>query len=276
MEGELTQPKDYKLDVLVIAHNKIEKTIECINTLYRHTRLPFHLIVVDDSTDLTPLYMNQLVKERDNITYVQSRVPYISGNQIFNKGLAYCKTPYMATVMNSVTVEPDWEMGACQIMDADPKVGVVALKCLFPNGLIESAGIKMYKWLPTDIGRDSPGHRFSLTYEVDAVQWAFAIVRVEACKGVLEENHFHGFRGWDDIDNCLVLKKNGWKCWYCGAGAGYHLPRATRGDDSELAAKENRENAHIFFKRWGFWDDFIKEHPDGMGVHEPPKEVRAK
>jgi GT2 family glycosyltransferase len=261
----MTEPK---LDVCVISHNHVELIITCLKTLYAHTRTPFHLIVIDDSTDLTPLWLTQFCKEHDNVTYIHSSTPYKTGNQIFLKAFDHCKTPYMATVMNSVKVDPDWELGALQVMDSDPKIGVVGLKCLLPNGTIESASIHMQKWLPCDMGRGLPGHRFSLTHPVDAVQWAFAIVRVEAGKA-LEPDVFNGFRGWDDIDNCFTLKKNGWKIFYCGQGVGYHEPRATRGDNSELAAKENKENGERFYKRHGFWEEFIKQHPDG-DVHKGP------
>jgi len=261
-----------KLDVLVIAHDKIEETVACIQTLYAHTPTPFHLIVVDDSKDLTPLYMRDFINQfsdKHEITHVYSKVPYKCGNQIFNKALEHCRTPFMATVMNSVRVEPEWEVGPLQILMADPKVGYVGSKCLFyHNGLIECAGIKMVKWLPTDIGRDEPGHRIALAFDVEATQWAFGTLRVEAGKSAkFDETSFNGFRGWDDIDNCFVLKKAGWKIVECGHSVGYHKPRLTRGNNSPESQEENRQNAHAFFKRWGFWEEFIKTNPDGKNVH---------
>ena len=264
-----------KIDVLVITHNHLELTMNCLITLYKHTAAPFHLIVLDDSTDLTPIWLQQFSKEHENMTVVHTGTPYKNGNQIFEKAFTLCKTPYLATVMNSVRVEPDWEIGVLQLFNSDPNIGCVGCKCLFPNGLIESAGIKMVKYLPCDIGRDMPGHRLSLIYDSNAVQWAFAVVRVEAAKGQLDVEGYHGFRGWDDIDNCLVLRKNGWKVFYCGTSVGIHEPRATRGNNGDLAAKENRENGQYFYKKWGFWDEFVKDHPDGQDVHSGPKDLRT-
>ncbi len=264
------------LDVLVITHNHLELTIPCLQALYKHTQNPFHLIIIDDSTDLTPLWLTQFVKEHNNITLIHSGTPYKNGNQIFHKAFENCKTPFMATVMNSIRVEPQWDAGALQVITLDPKIGCVGMKCLFPNGMIESAGIAMVKYLPCDIGRDEPGHRRSTSYAVEAVQWAFALIRVEAAKGQLEENGFHGFRGWDDIDNCFVLKKNGWKVFYCGSSAGYHEPRATRGNNSDLAMVENKENGLLFYKRWGLLEQFQKDHPGSDEVHLSPVGVAVK
>ena len=259
------------LDIMVPTHGHLELTITCLGALYQHTRSPFHLIIVDDSTDLTPLYLNQFCKEHDNVTYIHSEVPYKCGNQFFNRALAHCKTAFMAMVMNSVRVEPLWEIPVLELLRNDPKIGVVGLKSLLPDGTIESAFIKFAKYLPCDIGRGEPGHRYSLIHEVEAVQWAFAVVRKEAALGNLDENTFHGFRGWDDIDNSLVLKKKGWKIIYCGASAGYHQPRATRGDNSQQAELENRENGVTFYKRWGFWEEFVRQHGENGEIHAPPK-----
>ena len=250
------------IDIVVPTHGHLELTMRCINALYLNTSTKFHLIVVDDSTDLTPRYFKQLQKEHDNITYIHSKKPYLCGNQLFNIAFKHMKTDYIATVMNSITVEPDWEIVALQLMKDNPKVGVIGFKCLFPWGQIESAGIALVKYLPVDLGRSLPGHRLSNVYETLAVQWAFALLRKEAVVGVLEEDVFHGFKGWDDIDNCFVVKKAGWKVMYCGLGVGYHEPRATRGDNSQEAYLKNKENAEYFYKRWGLWETYLQAQLD--------------
>lgn len=264
-----------QMDVLVISHNHLELLIRCLDRLKRVTPTPYHLIIVDDSTDLTPLWLTNYLRENRDVTCIHSDVAYKNGNQIFNRALQHCRTPYMATVMNSVTVEPGWEVGPLQVLAADAQVGVVGMKCLLPSGVIESAGIKMLKWLPTDIGRGEPAHRHALTYHADAVQWAFAMVRVAAAKGNLDEDTFFGFRGWDDIDNCFALKRAGWKVMQCGASVGYHEPRATRGDNSQQASEENKANGHNFIKRIGMWEEFVKEVPD-LNPHAPPKGVMVE
>jgi GT2 family glycosyltransferase len=254
------------MDIMVPTHNHIELTIKSINALYRNTFNPFHLIIVDDSTDnMTPYYGNEVVsKEHPDVTFIHSDIPYKCGNQFFNIALENCKTEYMVTVMNSICVEPDWEIVALELMKNDPQVGVIGFKCLFPWGLIESAGIQMGDgkhmplYTPCDLGRDLPGHQLSKVYECVSVQWAFAMLRKRAVIGNLDETLFHGFRGWDDIDDSFVVKSKGWKILYDGLGVGYHEPRATRGNDSDLAAKENMENAHVFFKRWGFWEEYLR------------------
>ena len=251
--------RDYKLDVIVPAHGNLHLTIKCIDALYDHTTEPFHLIVVDDSVDLTPLYMAEKQRERDNITYIHDKTPFKSGNQFFNIGLEASQTPYVAVVMNSMTVEPEWELKALEMMGENPKIGVIGFKCLYPNGLIESAGIKMDKYLPCDIGRDWPGHRLMSIYQVDAVQWAFALLRKEAVMGNLDEDIFNGFKGVDDVDNCFVVRDKGWEIWFDGYGVGYHEPKSTRNDSTLNGKLLNAQNMETFYKRWGLWESYEKE-----------------
>ena len=277
------------IDILLPVHGRPELTIKCVKSLYGFTRTPFHLIILDDTdasieqgsfhqvdpTEVTSPYFERLVKQYDNITYINRKTPYKCGNEFFNEALRYCKYDYIATVMNSITVEPMWETVALQLMKQDPKIGVIGFKCLFPNGTIESAGIVFNSFLPCDYGRDEPGFRHSEVCEVAAVQWAFALLRKEAIVGNLDENIFHGFVGWDDIDNCFAVKAKGWKIIYCGAGVGIHQPRATRGTDAVEASVKNKENAIAFYKRWGYWDMYQEANKMDVSYRLKP-ETKAK
>ncbi len=249
------------LDIVVPTHGKLELAITCLNALYANTSVPFHLIVVDDSNpdeDLTPEYFKRLQKQQSNLTYIHSEEPYKCGNQTFNIAISKMTTPFLATVVNSVRVEPDWETVALQLMKDDSKLGIIGFKNLLLNGHIESAGIVMLGYTPIDCGLDFPGHRLCNVYEVPAVQWSFALHRKEAIMGNLDEHIYHGFLGWDDVDNCFVVRSKGWKIVYCGMGAGYHATRATRSNGSVEALRKNQENARTFYKRWGYWEQFVK------------------
>ena len=256
------------LDIILPVHGRPELTKQAVDAIYAHTQSPFHLIVMDDTEasirdgafnpispeDLTSPYFEQLVKKHSNLTWVNSPTVWKTGNEFFNKGFALCKYDFVATVMNSVRVEPDWERVALRLMKDDPTIGIVGIKNLFPSGLIESAGIVFQGHIPTDFGRDQPGHRLNHVMEMQAVQWACALMRKVAVVGALDESLFEGHVGWDDIDNCFAVRARGWRIVYSGAGAAYHAPRASRGNNSLTAFLKNRKNAEVFYKRWGFWD----------------------
>ena len=253
-------------DVILVTHGRLDLTIRALTSLYGHTTTPFQLIVVDDSdpndpdpeTSLTVPFFEKYQKLHDNVKFIHSEKPYKCGNQIFNIGLKEAKHDLVAVVMNSICVEPAWEKVALRFMTEHPDVGVVGLKCIELWGPIESAGIFFNGIFPIDRGQRHPSHRFTSIKEMPAVAWALAILRKEAAVGNLAEDIYHGFRGVDDIDNCFVLRKKGYKVFYCGYGAGYHEQKATRGSDSMEVGKQNQENKNIFYKRWGMWKEYKK------------------
>jgi len=258
------------IDIILPVHGKPEVTVKAVKFIYAYTQSPFHLIVLDDtdaaieqgslhpvdSAEVTSPYFERLAKQRNNVTYHNHPRPWKEGNEFFNVGLKYCKHDYVATIMNSVTVQPDWEVHALKMFEQDPQLGIVGFKCIFPSGNIESAGIVFNGCMPCDYGRDAPSYYFTDDIEMPAVQWAFALHRKKALMGNLEEGVFHGHVGWDDIDNCMAVKSKGWKVYYCGHGVGIHMPRATRGSNDLEVTLMNKENAHTFYKRWGFWEKY--------------------
>jgi hypothetical protein len=50
--------------------------------------------------------------------------PYAEGNEFFVEGFKLCKYEYVATVMNSIKVEPDWETVALQLMEVNEEDSV--------------------------------------------------------------------------------------------------------------------------------------------------------
>lgn len=271
MEQNNTPPTP--IDIIVPVHGKCQLTRQCIGALYANTTTPFHLIILDDTeasikhgsyhrvdaTDTTRHYLEFLARESNNVTYINAAYPYKRGNEFFEDGFRRCKHEYVATVMNSVAVDWDWNRVALDLMKQDAQIGIIGFKNLFPHGAIESAGIMLDKHIPIDIGRDEPGYaaKFTTIGEVPAVQWAFALLRKQAVVNVLPQD-MYGFVGWDDIDNCFVVKRRGWKIVYCGYGSGIHFPRHTRGSDQPESLRRNRQNARIFWKRNGLWNTYLE------------------
>jgi GT2 family glycosyltransferase len=252
-----------EMDILLPTYGNLALTMECVYSIYNCTVTPFHLIILNADRDndygLTHKWALEFMKSHQNITYCHRPTNWKEGNQFFNLGLKYCRTEYVVTCMNSMQVEPYWEKVGLEIMKHDPLVGSIGFKCLFPNGLIESAGIVFNGVMPSDFGRDEPGWRHNESkVEMPACQWAFAMHRKKALVGNLPEGVFNGHVGWDDIDNCMCVKSKGWKIVYCGQGVGIHKPRATRGSNSVDAFLANQQNMYTFYKRWNMLEKYLE------------------
>ncbi len=252
--GEMTE----HIDIIMATHNHLDLTMQAVDALYTHTNGPFTLTAVDDSTDLTNQYFEQLARERGNINFVHSDIPYVHGNQIINVGLKNTRTPAVVYLGNNVKVEPDWLDVAQQIINGDAEVGIIGFKLLYNSGTIEHAGIFWTPEMPhhMNIGVNEAGHRFSFVREVDMIGFALVLFRRAVFPDGLDEKTFIGFRGYDDIDNCMDAKRRGWKIIYCGLGAAYHQAGASR-QDSEQYALEHEQNRITFLKKWGATDKAI-------------------
>ncbi len=241
------------LDIILLTHNKLENTTRCVTALYENTEEPFLLNVIDDSTDSTPAYFTSLQMEKGNVNYIRPDVVLKSGNQAINIGLKLTHSDPVIFITNSSFVEPNWLPLALSLIRRDEKVGVVGFKLLFPetNTIIEAGEIVRPNGERPNIGMYEPSHRHTYVREVHSVGWACVLLRRAALPPEgLDENTYIGFRGMDDSDNCLEIKKRGYKILYNGYGCVYHKLSACQGGGTEQGQLEAAENYHRFVNKW--------------------------
>lgn len=241
------------IDIMLLTHNKLENTVRCIDALYSNTPTPFRLNVIDDSDDLTPTFIWRLSAEKENINYIRPRVVIKSANQAINIGLKATTSDPVVFLTNSSFVEPNWLPFALQIMEGDKQVGVVGFKLLFPetNTIIEAGELVLPDGNRPNIGMHEPSHRYTHIREVQAVGWACVLIRRAAIpEEGLAENGYIGFRGMDDTDNCLEIRKRGYKIIYDGFGAVYHRLNSCLGSGTEQGQKDAAANYRHFVEKW--------------------------
>jgi GT2 family glycosyltransferase len=240
----------YEFDVLLPTHNRLESSINCVNALYKNTtEHSFLLTVLDDSTDLTPEYFERLCKEKDNIQFIHSDIEFYNWDKKFNLGLEKTDCPLVVLLGNSNLVEPGWISYGLELIKYNLDIGVVGFKTVSPNGLIENAGVTVCDDNVRCIGKGEPGHRYSFTYEVDAVGGNVCLYRRDALKQVpFNFSEYLPYSGHVDIDHCLSLKEKGWKVYYCGSGTVYHT-EGTREQFPDFLKNEN-ECKKIFQEKW--------------------------
>lgn len=242
------------LDIILLTHNNLVKTLRCLDALNQNTPIPFKLTIIDNlSTDLTALYFHEIVQPFP-INFVQPEKGYISGNQAINIALKLTQSDPVIFLCNSTFVEPNWLPYALKIMGDGPKVGLVGFKILYPEtNLIIEAG-EMMNWESGDrynIGMGELSHRHTYIREVDAVGWSVVLMRRGAIpEGGFDESFYIGWRGSDDTDNCLEMKKRGWKIIYNGLGTVYHQLSSCMGGGTEQGRMESAENYRRFKEKW--------------------------
>lgn len=250
-----------KLDIIFTCHNHLELTIKSLKCLYDYTKPEvFKLTIVDDSIDETVPYLRRFVKEHDNVQVLRPKVKITGTNHAINLGLEVTNNPIVCFMGNSTFVEPDWLTSAYRVILEEEEYGLVGFKILkYPSGKIESTfiqGIQSDGRMSVP-GMGEDGHRATFISEVFAIGGALYLIKREAIAtlkgGKYDTESYIGFRGWDDLDLCLSIRKAGWKVMYNGYGVAFHQGLVTKADGiaDEKFIREFEHNRDVFLSKWG-------------------------
>lgn len=114
--------------LVMLTYNQLDYTRRCIESLFRHTRIPFELIVVDNgSTDESLPYVNSL--DRAGSACIRVQVIANETNTGFaygcNQGIAQSRGSNVILINNDVVVTDGWLPRLLDAADSGPSVGLV-------------------------------------------------------------------------------------------------------------------------------------------------------
>ncbi|MBA7602026.1 hypothetical protein ES703_09111 [subsurface metagenome] len=241
---------DEILDVILITHNRLDQTIRCLDALYGYTHVPFKLTVIDDSTDLTEQWFNLFAIEKGNVNYIRPKETIKCAGHAINIGLRYTTSEIILFLTASTYVQLGYLVQALRVMEETPDAGAVGFKLLYPDGRIIEAGAMVNPATAErgNVGMHEAGYLFCHVREVDVIGFAVVLLRREALN--FEEDFYIGFRGWEDVHNCLEMRERGWKIIYCGLGAAIHELSSSQGKIGADGQAECSENGRRFIERW--------------------------
>ena len=260
---EDTVPNTYKVDyaiqdnplvsIVIATKDSIPILRQCIDSILEKSTYENFEIIVTENNSTEPEtfeYYEQIVKRdpRVKVTTCDTQGK-VSVSAVYNHGAAVGEGDYIILLNNDTEViSPDWIerlLGPCQRED----VGAVGPKLLYPDGVIQHAGVfirQMDKHFgffegPDNIGRgtvlyDSSNYYnfYNLTQDIGVVTGACMMTR----RTVFED--LGGFdellpNDYDDVDYCLKLIERGMLVVYEPASVLYHhesvsRPNHTRGD----------------------------------------------
>jgi GT2 family glycosyltransferase len=179
-------------------------------------------------------------------------------SRINNMAVDAARYPYLLFLNNDVRVQGDWLRILLGEALADPKVGAVGAKLLYPNGGVQHAGVVLGIGGVADhafrgLAGDAPGYmaRAICAGEVAAVTAACMLVRREAFEAVGGFDAAELKIAFNDIDLCLKLRTAGYRIIFNPDAVVEHHESMSRGDDldREGRARFIRENA-VMSQRW--------------------------
>lgn len=242
--------KHVDISIIIPVYNKVGYTTDCLESLARHkSSFSFEVIVIDNgSTDCTP----QLVGSIPGIRYVRNQE-----NRGFvdacNQGADLAKGRILVFLNNDTVVLNNWLDPLVNRL-ADPTIGLVGSKMIYPDGRLQEAGSIIFK--------DGSGHNYGKGQ--DAKDFAFNFSRdVDYCSGAsiaIEKRMFRKLGGFDkryapayyeDTDLAMSVRKSGKRVVYEPFSVLMHIEGGTSGTDTTSGFKRFQPiNREKFLKKW--------------------------
>ncbi|MCR4280502.1 MAG: glycosyltransferase family 2 protein [Candidatus Komeilibacteria bacterium] len=215
-----------KLSVIILNHNTPRLVKYLLDNIeVQKPTFDYELIIIDNG----PRHgLRDLIKEK--IPYLKYKaVPnkgYSAGN---NQGLKEATGEYVLIVNPDIYFLPDTFQRLVEYMDAQPAIGMLGPKLIYPSGEYQYSCLRYPDWrLPfyrrSFLGRTKAGERWLRHYLMQdydhmtprSVNWLFGaclLVRRQALEevGLLDENFFMYF---EDLDWCRRFWQKGWEVHY--------------------------------------------------------------
>ncbi|MDP3148609.1 MAG: glycosyltransferase [Ignavibacteria bacterium] len=247
------------VSIIIPVFNKVEFTRQCIEKIYANTQpgIEYEIIVVDNnSTDDTHVFMSQLAEYRPSLNYIKLNENY-GFAKACNYGAFFAKGKTLVFLNNDTEPQQGWLQSAITRLNSDSKIGIVGSKLLYPDGTIQHCGIEFFE----NVNRDHqfwPLHRY-LRANADLVEVnnPEEVTSVTGACLSISKKLFWAVDGFDesygmyfeDTDLNFKVRKAGYKVFYEPESVVIHH-EGISGDGREGIDALNKKAGDLFFKKW--------------------------
>jgi GT2 family glycosyltransferase len=239
--------------IVIPVFNRLDLTRQCLEALRRTTPSSLYdLVVVDDaSTDGTAEYLRrERAAGRLKALVNETNIGF---GRACNRAAGFARGEYVLFLNNDTIPQPGW-LEALVAAAADPSVGAVGSRLLYPNGTLQHAGIALPDGIPFHVHRGEPADFAPALERRDypAVTGASILFRrdlLERLEGFDEVYEMYV----EDVDLCLRVWDAGFRVVYEPASVLIHLESASITDVANRDAQV-RAGWKIMQERWnGRW-----------------------
>ncbi len=254
-------PRGLRLSVVIPAFNDLAAVLACLNTLQALQAGAVEYVVQDDNSPNT--FFPMLIPAAVAQTYRNAANLGFAGN--CNEGAKHAHGDVLLLCNQDIQAAPGWSNGwdaALLAAFADPQVGAVGARLLFPDGSVQSAGgiIDALKQpYHRCLGYSNP-HMPEVSTPAD-VTWATGAalaIRADLFRqlGGFDTAYARGY--WEDVDLCMRVREAGYRVFYEPRCTLFHSVGSTGGSPHFL------KNALLWKSRWV---DTGKVKPDVSWAH---------
>ena len=243
--------------IIVPTRDRLDLLRPCVESLTQFATGAQHdLLVIDNgSVEADVLAFMEKIAREPNVRVMRQPGPF-NFSAICNAGARAARTPFLLFLNDDVqALGTDW-LGRMLAFAADPQVGAVGAKLLYPNGRLQHGGVVLgldgfAGHVQRAVGADDPGYLGALAWPREVAAVTGACLAVEARK-FFEIGGFDEARlpiEYNDIDLCLRLSEAGYVNVFEPRARLMHRESASRGSNRWLDSRYANEHGY-FRERW--------------------------
>lgn len=113
------------VDIVICVYNAVEETLDCLESIRRHTTIPHTVTVIDDkSTDVTREQLRRYVQGKPWIRLFENDVN-LGYTRSANIGMSSSTAEWVVLLNSDTIVTPGWLEGMFEVVQAKPKAAMV-------------------------------------------------------------------------------------------------------------------------------------------------------
>lgn len=238
-----------KVSIIIPTKNALSLTKKCINSVRKYTSYPdFEIVVIDNASD-DPEFLKYIRKEQseNRIKVVHYNKPF-NHSEMNNVATASVDSEFVLFMNNDIEVVSEkWLEQLVAVTELDESIAVVGGFLVYPNGTVQHSGIIL--GLNGVVGHahkfvegKSAGYfgRLCCLQEMSGVTAALSLVRRAAFEAVGGFNSERYPTSFNDVDFCIRLRKQGFRCLYNPMVKAIHSECATRPITEKELIYQNR------------------------------------
>lgn len=215
VEEKELEPSGDQTAIVVVGHNALNYTRECISSVMRNTLSPYSLHLVDNgSGDGTFEYMRGVVGRSPMRFNSNVGVPRAK-NFGAREALADPNAKYICFLDNDTTVPPGWLEEMIAVMRKEPKIGIIGPLSMGADG-------PQFFDAPGAMKNREPEYFFA-----DAIGGFCMLTTTEVARKIGLFDESFGLYGFEDRDFCARAKQAGYEIAIANKVYVHHKGKAT-------------------------------------------------
>ena len=228
-----------RCDIVLLSWNNTHLIKKCVESIFENTRLPCHLIIVDNNSKPET---RDYLKTLESTDTVKVTLDFNDKNEGFskgmNRGLRKVTAPYACILNNDTEVTRGWLNRSIEILEKNPHIGVM-------NPQSNIFGVPYTKDVAEKIETQN-------TFKEMGMCIGFCMfIRKDVIEkiGYLDAESYPGYF-FEDSDYSKRVKKAGYICALAQNAYVYHQEHQSV---NKLSTKEElfKQNQKNFYAKWG-------------------------